>query len=188
MIANHTFSKDLFGSQKKLNVVFTATHIMSIVQCDMRLALSSSSRGCSKRTFNLFQSFQKVYYKVWQALQSVTVTTKCDSYIIMYTTGLPLKLLQTTGNPQSVSKVMIHLTGFGEFSSIPNLGKTSPPPPCTMLTRHEMTIVPERVINIDWGGGNLANSLFFSCGVIKKIPKFCRVCHEFCNRLQVLNN
>ena len=44
---------------------------------------------------------------------------------------------------------MIHLTVFGEFSSIPILGKTSPPPPCTMLTRHEMTIVPERVINID---------------------------------------
>ena len=56
-------------------------------------------------------------------------------------------------NLQSVSKVMTHLTVFGEFSSIPNLGKTSPPPPCTMLTRHEMTIVPERVINIDWGGG-----------------------------------
>ena len=29
---------------------------------------------------------------------------------------------------QSVSKVMTHLTVFGEFSSIPNLGKTSPPP------------------------------------------------------------
>ena len=87
---------------------------------------------------------------------------------------------------QSVSKVMTHLTVFGEFSSIPNLGKTSPPLPCTMLTRHEMTIVPERVINIDWGaGGNLANFIFCSCGAtfIKKIPKFCRVCHEFCNRL-----
>ena len=54
---------------------------------------------------------------------------------------------------QSVSKVMTHLAVFGEFSSIPNVGKTSPPPPCTMLIRHEMTIVPERVINIDWGGG-----------------------------------
>ena len=30
---------------------------------------------------------------------------------------------------QSVSKVMTHLTVFGEFSSIPNLGKTSPPLP-----------------------------------------------------------
>ena len=29
---------------------------------------------------------------------------------------------------QSVSKVMTHLTVFGEFSSIPNLGKTSPLP------------------------------------------------------------
>ena len=28
-----------------------------------------------------------------------------------------------------------------------------PPPPCTILARHEMTIVPERVINIDWGWG-----------------------------------
>ena len=49
-----------------------------------------------------------------------------------------------------------------------------------------MTIVPERVINIDWGEGrNLANCIFFSCSAtfIKKIPKFCRVCHEFCNRL-----
>ena len=55
-----------------------------------------------------------------------------------------------------------------------------------MLTRHEMTIVPERMINIDWGaGGNLANVIFLSCGAtfIKKMPKFCRVCHEFCNRL-----
>ena len=38
------------------------------------------------------------------------------------------------------------------------------------------------------GGGceqNLANVIFFSCRAtfIKKIPKFCRVCHEFCNRL-----
>ena len=58
---------------------------------------------------------------------------------------------------------MTHLTVFGEFSSIPNLGKTSPPPPCTMFTRHEMTIVPERVINIDWGaGGNLANVIFLA--------------------------
>ena len=30
---------------------------------------------------------------------------------------------------QLVSKLMTHLTVFGEFSSIPNLGKTSPPPP-----------------------------------------------------------
>ena len=62
---------------------------------------------------------------------------------------------------QSVSKVMTHLTVFGEFSSIPNLGKTSPPPPCTMLTRHEMTIVPERVINIDWGGGGKFGKRYF---------------------------
>ena len=39
---------------------------------------------------------------------------------------------------QSVAKLMTHLTVFGEFSSIPDLGKTSPPPPCTMLTRHEI--------------------------------------------------
>ena len=75
---------------------------------------------------------------------------------------------------QSVSKVMTHLTVFGEFSSIPNLSKTSRSPPCTMLTRHEMTIVPERV---GGAGGNLANGIFFSCGAtfIKKIPKFCSV-------------
>ena len=29
---------------------------------------------------------------------------------------------------QSVAKLMTHLTVYGEFSSIPNLGKTSPPP------------------------------------------------------------
>ena len=58
---------------------------------------------------------------------------------------------------QSVAKLMIHLTVFGEFSSVQIPGKTSPPPtpppPCTMLTRHEMIIVPERIINIDWEGG-----------------------------------
>ena len=59
------------------------------------------------------------------------------------------------------AKVMTHLTVFGEFSSIPSLGKTSPPPPCTMLTRHEMTIVPERVINIDWGGGGKFGKRYF---------------------------
>ena len=84
------------------------------------------------------------------------------------------------GKRQSVAKLMAHLTVFGEFSSIPNLGKTSPPPPCTMLTRHEMTIVPERVINIDWGGGGGGggggaggDGIFFSCSAtfIKKIPK-----------------
>ena len=62
---------------------------------------------------------------------------------------------------QSVSKVMTHLTVFGEFSSIPNLGKTSTPPPCKMLTRHEMTIVPERVINIDLGGGGKSGKRYF---------------------------
>ena len=62
---------------------------------------------------------------------------------------------------QSVAKLMTHLTVYGEFSSIPNLGKTSPPPPCTMLTRHEMTIVPERVINIDWGGGGKFGKRYF---------------------------
>ena len=56
---------------------------------------------------------------------------------------------------------MTHLTVFGEFSSIPNLGKTSPPPPCTMLSEHEMTIVPERVINIDWGGGGKFGKRYF---------------------------
>ena len=69
---------------------------------------------------------------------------------------------------QSVSKVMTHLTVFGEFSSIPNLGKTSPPPPCTMLTRHEMTIVPERVINIDWGGGGKFGKRYFFLAVVRR--------------------
>ena len=74
---------------------------------------------------------------------------------------------------QSVSKVMTHLTVFGEFSSIPNLGKTSPPPPCKMLTRHEMTIVPERVINIDWGGrGKIWQMLFFLAVVRRSSRKF----------------
>ena len=41
---------------------------------------------------------------------------------------------------------------FGEISNIPIPGKTSPPPPCTMLARYKMTIVPEGVINIDSGG------------------------------------
>ena len=55
-------------------------------------------------------------------------------------------IVKTKTKLQSVGKMM---TAFGEFSSIPILGKT-PPPSCTMLTRHEMTILPERVINIDW--------------------------------------
>ena len=34
----------------------------------------------------------------------------------------------------------------------------------------------------------MANGIFFSYSAkfIKKIPKFCRVCHEFCNQLSVL--
>ena len=55
---------------------------------------------------------------------------------------------------------MTHLTVFGEFSIITNLGKTSPPPPCTMLSEHEMTIVPEKVINIDWGAGVIWHTVF----------------------------
>ena len=117
----------------------------------------------------------------WHSIQA-------NVYAILSKNGNYTRIFVGDTFGQSVSKVMTHLTVFGEFSSIPNLGKTSPPPPCTMLTRHEMTIVPERVINIDWGGrGEIWQTLFFfSCGAtfIKKIPKFCRVCHEFCNRLQ----
>ena len=117
----------------------------------------------------------------WHSIQATfyAILTKNGNYTCIF-------VGDTFG--QSVSKIMTHLTVFGEFSSIPNLGKTSPPPPCTMLTRHEMTIVPERVINIDWGdGGKFGKHFFFSCGAtfIKKIPKFCRVCHEFCNWLKV---
>ena len=92
-----------------------------------------------------------------------------------------------TGNPQSVSKVMTHLTVFGEFSSIPNLGKTSPPSPLHNVdqTRNDHSAGKS---DQHWlgGRGEIWQTLFFfSCGAtfIKKIPKFCRVCHEFCNRL-----
>ena len=42
-----------------------------------------------------------------------------------------------------------------------------------MLTRHEMTIVPERVINIDWGGrGEIWQTLFFLAVVRRSSRKF----------------
>ena len=88
---------------------------------------------------------------------------------------------------QSVSKVMTHLTVFGEFSSIPNLCKTSPPSPLHNVdqTRNDHSAAKS---DQHWlgGRGEIWQTLFFfSCGAtfIKKIPKFCRVCHEFCNRL-----
>ena len=112
---------------------------------------------------------------------------QAEIYAILTKNGNYTRIFVGDTCGQSVSKLMTHLTVLGEFSSIPNLGKTSPPPPpCTMLTRHKMTIVPERVINIDWGG-EFGNAIFFSYSAtfIKKIPKFCSVCHEFCNRLWV---
>ena len=93
----------------------------------------------------------------WHSIQAkfYAILTKNGNYTRIF-------VGDTFGPP--VSKVMTHLTVFGEFSSIPNLGKTPPPPPpppCTMLTRHEMTIVPERVINIDWGGGGKFGKRYF---------------------------
>ena len=42
-----------------------------------------------------------------------------------------------------------------------------------MLTRHEMTIVPETVINIDWGGrGEIWQTLFFLAVVRRSSRKF----------------
>ena len=89
-------------------------------------------------------------------------------YAILTKTGNYTRIFVGETFGQSVSKVMTHLAVFGEFSSIPNLGKTSPPPPCTMLTRHEMTIVPERVINIDWGGGGKFGKRCFFLAVVRR--------------------
>ena len=55
-------------------------------------------------------------------------------------------------------------------------------PPRTMLARHKMTIVPQRVINIDYGAeGNLGNCTLFSCSAnfIKKMPTFCKVSQHY---------
>ena len=114
---------------------------------------------------------------------------QAEFYAILTENGTYTRIFVGVTFGQSVSKLMTHLTVFGEFSSISNLSKTSPPPPpCTMLSEDEMTIVPEKVINIDWGGGGkFGKRYFFSCSTtfIKKIIKFCRVCHEFWNRLWV---
>ena len=53
----------------------------------------------------------------------VSTIQRADSFIPEL--GCPLVAQKL----QSVSKLMTHLTVFGEFSSIPNLGKTSSLPP-----------------------------------------------------------
>ena len=57
----------------------------------------------------------------WHSIQAkfYAILTKNGNYTRIF-------VGDTFGPP--VSKVMTHLTVFGEFSSIPNLGKTPPPP------------------------------------------------------------
>ena len=74
---------------------------------------------------------------------------------------------------QSVSKVMTHLTVFGEFSSIPNLGKTSPPSPLHNVdqTRNDHSAGKS---DQHWlgGRGEIWQTLFFLAVVRRSSRKF----------------
>ena len=91
-----------------------------------------------------------------------------------------------TSHLQSVAKLMTHWTVCDEISNIPISGETSPLPLHNVSGQTRTDHCAGRVINIDQGAGvNLAKGIFLSSSAkfIKKIPKFCKVFHEFCNRL-----
>ena len=118
---------------------------------------SPPSRNSSTPWNSLISSF----FIVWRIAADIT------SYITQI----------SAHNLQSVAKLMTHLTVFGEFSSITNLGKTSPPSSQHVVQTQNDHSAGKSDQHWLGEGGNLANGIFFSCSAtfINKIPTFCSV-------------